>query len=62
MQNYKLLFYKSASAEQINQAIQTLSQATRTFSGLAAQTASNSQVLAEQSENLTGMIGFFKTE
>ena len=53
---------QNVSAEQINQAIQTLSQATRTYSGLAAQTASNSQVLAEQSENLTGMIGFFKTE
>ncbi len=53
---------QNVSAEQINQAIQTLSKATRTFSGLAAQTASNSQLLAEQSENLTGMIEFFKTE
>ena len=53
---------QNISAEQINHSIQILSQATRVFTGLAANTANNSQILAEQSENLTGMIGFFKTE
>ncbi len=53
---------QNVSAEQINQSIQNLSQATRAFSVVAANVANSSQILAEQTDDLNKMIEFFKTE